>query len=257
MKTYNPYGKCIRDIIALAFSNKKIRLSFLLSIIGLIFGVLSNLALPLLLKKIIDSFSFPNSTFVSCILLSYGIIWTISQISVYIRTIFMYKIEQRLTFVLGSKVLSHIFGLSLNYFLNQQPGALTNIIRRAQQNVPHIVLGLFFHVFPTVLEFLFVVALIFLLYPLIYSFFMVAIFGIFFAYTLIVLKMVLKAREKANEADKDADGIIADWLSNYEAVKVFGKSDLAIFTCEAELKKKEATEVKFMTNVTLSHIGHL
>lgn len=221
----------------------------------LIVSVLSTLALPLLLKKIVDSFSFPNPLLITVILLSYGFMWMISKVSNHIRTLLMYKVEQHLTFVLGANVLSHIFGLSLSYFLNQQPGALTNIIRRAQQNVPHIVLGLFFYVLPTTLEFLFVVTLIYSLYPFIYSLLMVIIFGIFFVYTIIVLKIALKARETANEADKDADGVVADWLSNYEAIKVFGKSDLALFACEAELKRRETTEVKFMTNVSLFYIG--
>jgi ABC-type transport system involved in Fe-S cluster assembly fused permease/ATPase subunit len=252
---YKQYWKCIKDILVTTFADKKLTLSFWLSLVVLVVGVLSNLALPLFLKKIVDSFSLSNPLLVTVILISYGFIWMMSQISVHVRTILIYKIEQRLTRVLGSKILSHVFGLSLNYFVNQQPGALTNIIRRAQQNVPRIVLDLFFHVLPILLEFLFVIILISSLYPFVYSLLMVVIFGVFFVYTLIALRVALKAREQANEADKDADGIIADWLSNYEAVKVFGKADVAISTCTTELKKRETTEVKFMRNIALSYIG--
>ncbi|MBX9621116.1 MAG: ABC transporter ATP-binding protein/permease [Alphaproteobacteria bacterium] len=252
---HRQYGKCIKEILISTFVDKKIRLSFLLSTIVLTLGVLSNLAMPLILKRIVDSFSFSNPTLITAVLLSYCFIWIVSQVSVHTRTMLIYKIEQRLTFVLGSKVLFHIFDLSLNYFLNQQPGAVTNIIRRAQQNVPHIVLGVFFHALPTIIEFLFVIVLISYFYPLMYSLLMVTIFGIFFTYTLMVLKGAQKAREQANEADKDADGIVTDWISNYEAVKVFGKSRLALFACETELKKRENAEVKFMRNVSFFYIG--
>ncbi|HQS84413.1 MAG: hypothetical protein B7Y25_07915 [Alphaproteobacteria bacterium 16-39-46] len=254
-KTYNIYGKCVKDILVSAFKSKQIRLNFVISLVVLVVGIFSNLALPLLLKKIVDSLSVSTPLLITLILLSYGFIWMMSQVSIHVRTMVVYKIEQRLTFVLGSKVLSHIFGLSLSYFLNQQPGALTNIIRRAQQNVPTLVLGLFFHVLPTILEFIFVIIIISHLYPFIYSFLMVAIFGIFFFYSFIAMKMALKARQQANEADQKADGIVADWLSNYEAVKVFGKSDLALSACETELKKRETTEVKFMTKIVLFYIG--
>lgn len=253
--SYEQYWQCIKDIVISAFVDKKIRLSSWFSLIVLVLGVLSNLALPFFLKKIVDSFSLSNPLLSTVILLSYGFIWMVSQVSVHVRTILIDKIEQRLTRVLGEKVISHIFCLSLNYFVNQQPGALTNIIRRAQQNVPHIVLGLFFHVIPTILEFLFVVAVISYFYPFIYSLLMGIIFTIFFVYTLIALKIVLRSREEANETDKSADGIVADWLSNYEAIKVFGKVDLAISTCTGELKKREIVEVKFMRNVALSYIG--
>lgn len=146
--SYKQYSKCIRDILTSTFADKKICLSFWISLIVLIVGVFSHLALPLFLKKIVDSFPFETPLLITITLLSYGLMWMISQVSVQVRTMLIFKIEQRLTFVLGSKVLSHIFGLSLNYLINQQPGALTNIIRRAQQNVPQLVLGLFFTFFP-------------------------------------------------------------------------------------------------------------
>ncbi len=250
-----PYRQCIKEILTTAFSDKKIRINFLLGLLFLLLSVLSSLALPVILKKIIDLFLNSDQSFIVFLLLSYGIIWTISQISVHLRTLLIFKIEQRLTLILGTKILSHLFDLSVNYFVNQQPGALTNIIRRAQQNVPPIVLGLFFHVIPTLLEFFFVVSLIYYFYPFIYSLLMVIILGSFFAYTLLSLKMALKAREQANDADKDADGVVADWVSNYEAVKVFGKSDLALNTCESELKKRETSEIKFMRLISFSYIG--
>ncbi len=253
--SYKQHFQCIKEIFISAFIDKKIRLSFCFSLAALVVGVLSNLTLPLILKKTVDSFSLPNPLLITVILLSYGVIWMVSRIFMHVRTMLIYKVEQRLTFILGAKVLSHIFGLSLNYFINQQPGALTNIIRRAQQNVPRIVLGLFFHVLPTLIELLFVVSLLSYLYPFRYSLLMITIFSIFFAYTVIALKVALKTREQANEADRDADGVVADWLSNYEAVKVFGKSDLAIATCYTELKKRETAEVKFVRNITLSYIG--
>ena len=250
----NPYGKCIKDILLTAFADKKIRWSFFFSLVGLGLGILSNLSIPLLLKQAVDSFSSEDAP-ITLILLSYGVIWMISQISTHMRVLLTYKVEQRITFTLGLKVLSHLLRLSHSYFLNQKPGALTNVIRRAQRDVPNIVLGLFFHVIPTALEFICVVILIYNLYPLIYSVLMVVTLGAFFIYTSLSMRGALKDREKANEVDKSVDGIVTDWLSNYEAIKVFGKHDFAIQTCERELKKRETTEVRFMTKYNLSHVG--
>ncbi len=252
---YKQYGKCVQDVLATTFEDKKLRWSFFLALLGLAVGILSNLSIPLLLKKIVESFSSENSLSVTLILLSYGLIWMISQASLHIRALLTYQIEQRITFVLGIKVLSHLYSLSHSYFLNQKPGALTNIIRKAQQDVPRITLGLFFYVIPTLLEFLFVIILITSLYPFIYSLLMAGTLGAFFLYTSLSMKTALKDRERANEVDKNVDGIVTDWLSNYEAIKVFGKRDLAIQTCERELKKREGTEIRFMTKYSLSHLG--
>ena len=159
MGNYKHYGKCIKEVLSDTFKDKKIRLSFFLSLLVLIIGILSNLSIPLLLKKIVESFALQNGFFVTLILLSYGLIWMIRQASVYVRTLLTYRVEQRITFVLGMKVLSHLYSLSHSYFLSQKAGALTNIIRKAQQSVPQIIIALFFHALPTILEFLFVVVM--------------------------------------------------------------------------------------------------
>jgi ABC-type transport system involved in Fe-S cluster assembly fused permease/ATPase subunit len=179
----------------------------------------------------------------------------ISQASHDLRALLVCKIEQRMTFVLGIKVLSHFYSLSHSYFLNQKPGALTNIIRRSQKDMPSIVLGLFFHVVPTILEFLFVIILIYKFYPFLYSLLMAGILAIFFIFTCFFMKGNLKEREKANDIDQSVDGVITDWISNYEAIKVFGKRELAIQTCEKELKKREVAEITFLTKYYLSHVA--
>ncbi len=252
--SYRHYRDCIKEILVATFRDKKIQANFFFALVGLIVGIFSNLSIPLLLKKIMESFSSQTSLSLTLILLSYGLIWTISQASLHLRAILSYKIEQRITFALGVKVLSHLYNLSYSYLLNQKPGALTNIVRRAQRDVPNIVLGLFFHVLPTVIEFLFVIIIISSFYPLIYSLLMIFILGVFFIYNSFSMKTVFKYREKANEVDKNVDGIVTDWISNYEATKVFGKRGLAIQTCEMELKKREMAEVAFLTKYSFSHL---
>lgn len=251
----NPYGTCIKEVLLTTFKDKNLRLSFFFSLVGLSIGILSNLSLPFLLKMIVESFSSQSSLSVTFVLLSYGLIWMISQASQYARTLLTYKIEQRITFVLGIKVLSHLYSLSQSYFLNQKPGALTNVIRRAQRDVPNIILGLFLYVIPTIIEFLVVIILISSLYPFVFCILMTAILGAFFIYTTLAMRRIEKDREEANEVDQSVDGIVIDWLSNYEAIKVFGKRELAVQTCERELKKREAAEGAFMTKYTLIQLG--
>lgn len=255
--SYKQYRKYIKDLLFFTFEDNKIRWSFFFALIGLSIGILSNLSIPLLLKKIVESFSSQNSLSVTLILLSYALIWIIGQASLYVRALLTYKIEQRITSVLGIKVLSHLYNLSHSYFLNQKPGAITNIIRRAQQDVPRIIPGIFFHVLPTILEFLFVIIIIYSLYPFIYSLVMIGTLCAFFAYNSFSMKSILKERERANEVDMHVDGLVTDWISNYEAIKIFGKQTLAIHTCREGLKKREAAEVTFMTKYNLCRLGEI
>ncbi len=250
-------AKCIKEILYKTFEDKQLQLHFFFGLIILCIGTLSSLFVPFLLKKGVDSFSNTHPNVISLILLSYGIMWIISQGSVYIRAYFTYKIEQRITFVFGIKALSHFFGLSHSYFHEQKSGEITNVIRRAQRDVPSIVLGIFFHAVPTILEFICVIALIVTLYPLQYGLFMGAILVAYFLYTFLSMKTVLSAREKANTIDKNTDGVVTDWLSNYETIKVFGQKENAIRVCENELKKRELAEVAFMSKFSLIRLGQV
>ena len=249
------YGTCIKEVLFTTFEDKKLRRSFFFSLVGLSIGIFANLSMPLLLKMIVESFALQSSLSVTFILLSYGLIWMISQASQHIRTMLTYKIEQRITFVLGIKVLSHLYSLSHSYFLNQKPGALTNVIRKAQQDVPHIIIGLFLYVIPTIIEFLLVIILMSSLYPFVFCVLMTVTLGAFFIYITLAMHRISKDREQANEVDQSVDGVVIDWLSNYEAIKVFGKDKLAVQMCEGELKKREAAEVTFMTRYTLIQFG--
>ena len=218
-------------------------------------GIFANISVPLVLKKALDHFSSPQATSVPLMLIGYGIMWVLGQASHHTRALFTSRIDQRLTFVLGTKILSHLFTLSPSYFLNQKPGALTNIIRRAQQDVPSIVLGVFFHLVPTVVEFLFVIVLIAFLYPVVYSLLLASTLVAFFIFTFFSMKAALESRQRANEIDRNADGLITDWISNYEAIKIFGRQELATYTCEEQLKKREGAEVAFMEHFSLVHLG--
>lgn len=245
----------LKDVIVAAFQDKSLRFHFVLALLALSSGIIANISIPFLLKKSVESFSDSNTQSLSGILVSYGVIWLISQLSFHGRALLTFKIEQRLVFTLGVKVLSHLYGLSQRYFLDQKPGALINIIRRAQRDVPSIILGVFFHGLPTLIEFILVIVLISNLYPYNYSFILVGTLIAFFVYTSLSLKKVFAERQVANSIDQNVDGILTDWLSNHESTKIFGKGALAIDICKTELKKRENSEVKFFTQLSLTHFG--
>ncbi len=118
---YHQYGKRIKEILSTKFKDKKIRGAFLFSLIGLALVIPSNLSIPLLLKKIVESLSSQGSLSITLVLLSYGLLWVISQVSLHVHVLLTYKVEQRITFSLGIKVLAHLLGPSLSRFFLKNP----------------------------------------------------------------------------------------------------------------------------------------
>ncbi|MBW8308292.1 MAG: ABC transporter ATP-binding protein/permease [Candidatus Paracaedibacteraceae bacterium] len=248
--------KYLKDIFVQALSDYSMRWSFIGSACFLLIGVLTSLTLPLLLKYVMESLS-NNETglWVPWLLFSYGAIWMLSQVIQHIRSFLACRLEQRVTFLLGSKVLAHLYSLSHQYFINQKPGALANIIRRAQRNVPSVMLGLFFYILPTFVEFMCVIVGIMIFYSLFYVSILACVLASFFVYALLSIKPIIKLREYANNIDREVDGVVTDWISNYEAIKTFGRHDLAISVCNTELKKREEAEIDFIQRYTWVQIG--
>jgi len=248
----------IKDVVTQALEDRSVRWSFIGSAFFLLIGVLSSLALPFFMKITVENLSMVKTIiWIPWLLLSYGVMWTLSQVSQHIRAFLTCRIEQRITLLLGSKVLSHLYNLSHRYFTNQKPGAVVNIIRRAQRDVPHIILGLFFYILPTLIEFICVIVGIAVFYPPFYVAILACVLISFFVYTLVSTKPVMKLLETANNIDRDVDGVVTDWITNYEAIKTFGRSDLAIYTCHTELSKREKTAIAFFQRYSWVQIGQV
>lgn len=248
--------KYLKKIIVQAFTDNSIRWSFIGAGCFLFIGVLASLSLPFLLKNLVESLAVDNERiFLPWILLSYGLIWMISLATQNIRAFLTHRIEQRVIFLLGSKILSHLYSLSHQYFINQKPGAVTNIIRRAQRHVPSIIIGLFLHVVPTLLEFMLAVFSILFFYPVFYVLILTFILLSFFAYTFLSVPSILHLREQANHIDREVDGVITDWISNYDAIRTFSKRDFAVKLCDTELKKRETVEIEFEKQCLWTRLG--
>lgn len=248
------YKICLKDILLPNLSERGVRKVFFTALLLLIIGISFNVYTPFILKRIIDSLSNNNGEKISFLFISYGFVWIISQICVHIRALLTSKLEQRIVYVLGLKVLSHLYTLPHQYLINQKSGTLTNVIRRAQRNIPPIILGIFFHAIPTIVEFLLVIALVFKLYPPIYSLVLALTLISFFLYTVVFVKGVLKKRQVANDVDAEVDGTVTDWLSNHELINTFGQRLLAFNLFQSELKRREKAEINFIRNYTYTNI---
>lgn len=250
MQIYKKLTEHLKIILTESFKERENKLLFYGVVLVLLVGIGLNVLIPFILKEVVDSFSLYGGTLVmSLLFISYGLIWTASHVFFHIRALLTQKIEQRLTFILEIKILTHLYTLSLQYFLTQKPGSITNVIRRAQRNIPTITLGILFHVLPTVLEFFAVFAVIIYKYPILYSIQLGGMLLPFVTYTILSTPAALKSRQVANEIEKEVDGTVTDLLSNHELINIFGQKEFAINTCKVQLKKREEAEVNFIKKV--------
>jgi len=72
---------------------------------------------------------------------------------------------------------------------------------------------------------------------------------------MFITKRALVAHHNAIKQQKQTASTIADWLSHYELVKIFGRTSYVLQKISYALSKKELTEVKALKFYDLIHIG--
>lgn len=249
------YRTSLSNILFETLNSKKLLCCLIISFLVLLVSVFANIMTPFILKSAIDQLSNSNHEVISMLFIGYGLAWMISQLCGHLRMYFIYRIEQHISRLLAVKILSHLYNLSYNFFLNQKTGILTSIIKRSQTNAAIIILGFSIHVFPTLLEFVMAICLLLKFYNIEYGLLLFGFLFVFLSYSLILMKYSLQSRHQVNEIDNASHGIITDWLLNHESIRIFGAQDLAIKNCNFELFKREKAEVRFMGKFSLFRLG--
>ncbi len=237
----------IKKNITKAFNNKSTSIYFYYSIIFFLTELVINLSLPIFLKKIVDTLSFHDFKFqVIYLFISYGFLWTFFQITQHARYYFALILEQKIIYQVSTNLCSQFHTLSYKYLQNQKIGNLTNVLRRAQKNISGIILGIFVFLLPILTQFIFIILGSFIFYRLSYMIIVLMIIAIFFSCSFFSFQQIIQLRKAANDTDKNTDGTVTDWISNYEFVKTFGRQDLANKVCFAAFLNKEKAEIKYL-----------
>jgi len=247
----------VKSLFFKTLSNKTCFLRFILAIAALIIGVGCNILVPILFKNIVESFSLSSETSFTLVLISYGAIWTIAQASINIREVLIAGVRQQFSFEIGATVLKHLYSLSLKFHVSQKTGTITNVIQRAQNNVPTIVWGLIFFIIPILIEVSAVITILIFNYPLLYSFILAGTLSLFSLFTIAFTRKALDARYKANTIDKNVDANIIDWLFNYELIRSFGQTKSAVRRSEALLYERKVAETNFVIQYNFVRLGQI
>ncbi len=220
-------------------------------------GIAGNVSIPIMFKKIIDELSLDNSSAITYILISYGFIWLISQMSLHLRELLMYRVEQKTSFIMSSSVLSHLYSLGPKYHSDQKIGVLVTSIRRAQSAVSILIWSIFFQILPVIIELISVTLILTINYKLKYNmilFFTVILFGF---YSLLLTNIALKAQEYANTVDEKTENTIIDNLLNYESIKIFWKFSEVISVLKKALIQREQSETESLIKLGLIRLGQV
>jgi ATP-binding cassette subfamily B protein len=196
----------------------------LLALALLVGAKLASVAVPLVLKEIIDALDRPRPELVLplALILGYGVLRFASTTFSDLRDVIFAKVTQRAMRRISMAVFKHLHALSLRFHLERQTGGITRDIERGARAMSSLVGYLLFRITPTVLEILMVAGILFVKLDWVFGVLTLVTLTAYIGFTVTITEWRTQFVRRANTLDSEAYGRAIDSLLNYETVKYFG-----------------------------------
>ncbi|MDP1646415.1 MAG: ABC transporter ATP-binding protein/permease [Thiobacillus sp.] len=225
----------------------------LLALALLIGAKLASVAVPLLLKEIIDALDKPRPELVLplAFILGYGALRFASTTFSDLRDVIFAKVTQRAMRRISMAVFQHLHALSLRFHLERQTGGITRDIERGARAVSSLVGFLLFRITPTILEILMVAGILFVKLDWVFGLITLLTLAAYIGFTITITEWRTQFVRRANTLDSEAYGRAIDSLLNYETVKYFGNEKYEAERYDKSLVEWEAMALKSQRSLGL------
>ena len=229
----------------------------LLALALLIGAKLASVAVPLVLKDIVDALDQqrPELALPLALILAYGFLRFASTTFADLRDIIFAKVTQRAMRRISLRVFDHLHALSLRFHLERQTGGITRDIERGAKAVSSLVGYLLFRITPTVLEILMVAVILFVKLDWIFSLITLVTLAAYIGFTVTITEWRTQFVRRANTLDSQAYGRAIDSLLNYETVKYFGNERYEARRYDDSLVEWENMSMKSQNTLGLLNVA--
>jgi ATP-binding cassette subfamily B protein len=217
----------------------------LLALGFLVTAKLANIAVPIVMKRIVDSLSGPAAIAAVpvALLVAYGALRLSSTLFNELRDVVFVKVAQSAMRRVALEVFHHLHALSLRFHLERQTGGLTRDIERGTRGISTLLSYMVFSVLPTLLEMALVTGLLVWQFDVWFGVITVAAIAVYIALTFVISEWRTKHRRQMNEMDSKANTRAIDSLLNYETVKYFGNERFEAERYDENLRRYERAAV--------------
>ena len=249
----NDWGT-IRSLLPYLWEFKK-RVS--LALVLLVMAKLASVAVPLLLKEVVDALDQPQDMLVLPVLfvVGYGVLRLCSTLFGEIRDAIFAKVTQRAIRRVAIRVFGHLHALSLRFHLERQTGGVSRDIERGSRGISFLLNFMLFNILPTLLEIGLVAIILLSNYDIWFSIIIFSTLVAYIALTLVVTERRMIFRRSMNDMDSKANTRAIDSLLNYETVKYFGNESWEAERYDEHLKKWETAAVRNQTSLAALNAG--
>src|SRR6266852_5461619 len=222
----------------------------LLALACLITAKLANVAVPLVMKQVVDRLDAQTALLAVpvALLAIYGILRFSATMFAELRDVIFVPVTQRAIRRVALGVFRHLHSLSLRFHLDRQTGGMTRDIERGTRGISTLLSYLLFSIIPGILEFALVAAVLLAKFDWRFA-------AITFGAVVVYIGVTVTITEWRMEIDRRANSRAIDSLLNYETVKYFGNEEFEARRYDENLRKYEDAATKNEASLGLLNIG--
>ncbi len=225
----------------------------------LILAKVANVAVPVVLKDIVDAISANPTIAVIAVpvglIVAYGVMRVMATLFTELREVVFARVTQQAVRRIALQVFEHLHALSLRFHLDRQTGGLTRDIERGTRGVSSLVSFTLYSILPTIIEVLMVVTWLIIHYEIWFAVITISALTIYVIYTFAVTEWRTNFRREMNDLDSRANTRAVDSLLNYETVKYFNNEKFEASRYDRSLERWQEAAIKSQTSLSVLNVG--
>ena len=225
----------------------------------LVLAKLANVAVPIVLKDIVDGVSGTPALAVAAVpvgfIVGYGAMRIMATVFTELREVVFSRVTQQAVRRIALQVFEHLHALSLRFHLDRQTGGLTRDIERGTRGVSSLVSFTLYSILPTLLEVGLVLTWLIVHYEIWFAVITVTALAVYVIYTVLVTNWRTNFRRTMNDLDSRANTRAVDSLLNYETVKYFNNERYEAERYDRSMTRWQEAAIKNQTSLSVLNIG--
>lgn len=199
-----------------------------LALVCLLIAKIATVAVPLVLKRIIDAFAEPKLLLQLPIYLlaGYALLRFLATLFNELRDLLFARITLQTVAAYAQKTFAHLHALGAAFHTQRHIGGLLPDIDRGTNGLAFLLGVGLFTIVPTLIEILLVLAVMLSRYSAWYAAIIVCMFLAYAGFTLVLTARRVLYQRRVNKLDSGAKSYLADSLINYDTIKYFANEAL-------------------------------
>ncbi len=189
------------------------------------------------------------------LILAYAIARIMMVVLAQIRDGLFARVGQNAVRELSIITFRHLHALSLRFHLDRRTGGLSRIISRGTQGIDTLLRYSLFNTFPTLIELVFVCAILAWNFGWLYAVVTFVTVIIYITFTYSATEWRIGIRRTMNDADTDANTKAVDSLLNFETVKYFGNEEHETRRFGVAMDRYEQAAIRTWTSLAVLNSG--